>query len=214
MSKRELLKFLNTKRNGSHINPDSILKEYDAFWEMNGIYRSSDIVSFRKKIKGHTELCEDIIKLYNKSKLENEQITLLEDLLAIGYDKDKLVELILNMFYAKNPPTNLWEYADLLYSIKNFRYMSQYLTIIKDESYGEDRQMLILLVGKSKKAYVVPILKELLSDLTVYGHALDALSNFSGDEINHIMHKYIDCNIAWIREIAEKYLSKNNSKSN
>lgn len=196
MSKKELLKFLNAKRKESHINPDSILKEYDAFWEMNGIYRSSDIVSFRKKIKGHTELCEDIIKLYNKSKLENERITLLEDLLAIGYDKDKLVELI------------------LIYSIKNFRYMSQYLTIIKDESYGEARQMLILLVGKSKKVYVVPILKELLSDLTVYGHALDALSNFSGDEINCIMHKYIDCNVAWIRKIAGRHLAKNNFKSN
>ena len=88
--------------------------------------------------------------------------------------------------------------------------MSQYLSIIKDESYGEDRQMLILLVGKSKKAYVIPVLKELLSDSTVCGHALYALSNFSGDEIDCIMHKYIDNNITWIREIAEKYLSKNN----
>ena len=85
--------------------------------------------------------------------------------------------------------------------------MSHYLTIIQNELLGDARQMLILLVGKSKETYVIPILTELLNDPTVYGHALDALSNFSGDNIDHIMRKYLNSNVAWIREIAENYLS-------
>lgn len=214
MIDKEFLKLLDDKRREAYDTPDSILKEYDDFWAINGVYVSHDIVSFRKKIKGRTELCEDIVKLYNKAKLGNERISLLTDLLVIGYDKDMLTELILKEFNIKPQSNYLWEYADLLYSIKNFRYMSQYLTIIENESYGEDRQMLILLVGKSKKTYVIPTLKKMLNDLTVYGHVLKALSNFSEDEIDEIMYKYIDCNVAWIREIAEKYLSKNNSKSN
>ena len=206
-SGRTMGNFLEDIRRKVYNAPESCLKEYHAFLLSNGIYPSLYHEKIQKKLKNRRDLCDEVLLFYHKAKLPNERLSFLEDLQIMGYDKNKLVELILDVFFCEDRPTNLWEYADLLYSIKNFRYMSQYLTIIKDESYGDDRQMLILLVGKSKKAYVVPILKELLSDLTVYGHALDALSNFSGDEINNIMHKYIDCDIAWIREIAEKYLS-------
>ena len=84
--------------------------------------------------------------------------------------------------------------------------MSEYIDIINDESYGEARQMLILLLGKSKNKDIIPILIRLLDDSTVYGHALDALSNFEGEEIQQIMHKYIDCDVRWIRQIAERYV--------
>lgn len=211
---KALLAILKKNREMAHRNPKSILKEYDKYLEAHGIYHSLNTDIFAKSIKGHVELVDGILALYNIAKLENERILLLEDLLTIGYDKNKLVELILAVFNAEERPSNLWEYGDLLYSIKNFHYMSYYLDIIKNKMFGEARQMLILLVGKSKRRSVIPVLTELLDDPTVFGHALDALSNFSGVEINHIMHKYIDCNIAWIREIAEKYLSKNNSKSN
>lgn len=206
---KKLLSLLKEKRKMLYANPDSILKKYDEYLELNGIYHSLNSDIFRKSIKGHFELCDGILKLYDESKLENERLVLLEDLWAIGYDKNKLVELTLSAFYFEDRPINLWEYADLLYAIKDFRYLSQYLDIIRDASYGSDRQMLILLVGKSKKEYVVPILTELLSDSTVYGHALQALSNFYGEEIIHIMRKYASCNTTWIRRIAQKYLSKN-----
>lgn len=91
--------------------------------------------------------------------------------------------------------------------------MPQYITIIVDKSYGADRQMLVLLVGKSKNVEVIPVLKELLSDLTVYGHALEALSNFSTRDIETIMQGYINHNIAWVRRIAENYLLKNKHKT-
>lgn len=210
MSQKEFFKLLDKKRKEAYLNSDSVLKEYDLFWEMNGLYRSDDIVTFRKKIKGCTELCEGLINLYDKAQLPNEKSSILDDLFAIGYDDDKLVELILKEFYHSNSSANLWSCADLLYSIKNFKYLPQYLAIIKDEFYGTDRQMLVLLVGKSKSLSTVPTLKELLNDPTVYGHALKALSNFSGEDIEEIMHQHLKCKIAWIRNIARKYLDKKN----
>lgn len=208
MADRKLLKLLEARRKEIYANPDSVLAEYDALWAANGIYRSHDIVSFRKNIKGHTEVGDEIVALFNKAKLENERIAILFDLHALGYEKDKLVEIILSVFYSEKRPANLWEYADLLYEIKDFRYLPQYLDIIQDASYKEDRQMLILLVGKSKKTCVVPILIELLNDSTVYGHALEALSHFSGEEIEQIMCQYTKCEVPWIRRVAEKYLKK------
>ena len=205
---KQLLSILRKKQQLLRNNPDSIFQQYDTYLESNGFYRSLNRNTFEKQIKGHTELCNDILVLYNEAKLENERLVLLEDLAAIGYDKNKLVQLILQVFHREPRPSNLWEYADLLYSLKNYRYLGEYLTIIKDESYKEDRQMLILLVGKSKKVDVVPVLTALLEDSLVYGHALDALSNFSGEHIEHIMLKYADCETLWIRKIAQRYLRK------
>lgn len=42
-------------------------------------------MTFRKKLKGRTELCEKILEIYNKAQLENERISLAEDLYAISY---------------------------------------------------------------------------------------------------------------------------------
>lgn len=204
---KQLLSLLNEKRQAAYADSDSILKRYDDFLESNGIYHSLNRDVFEKSIKGRIELCDGMVKLYNEAKLDNERLALLEDLSIIGYDEDKLAQLAINAFYIEPRPTDLWEYADLLYSMKNYRYLPQYLDIIKDKSYGEERQMLILLVGKSKNDKVIPILTELLNDSTVYGHALDALSNFQRDEIDGIMSKYENCQVCWIREIAKKYLS-------
>jgi hypothetical protein len=66
----------------------------------------------------------------------------------------------------------------------------------------------VLLVGKSKKSNVIPVLKDLLNDPDVYGHALDALTNFSGQDIEEIMKSFQTCKIAWIRNTATKYLRK------
>lgn len=205
---KKLLAILKRNREKAYNNSKSILKKYDKLLESRGVYRSLNSEIYRNNISGHIELCDGILKLYEEAQLENERIVLLEDLRVVGYDESKLVELILKAFFWQPRPNNLWEYAELLYSIKNYNYIAQYLSIIKDASYEDARQMLVLLIGKSKKKEVVPILKELLEDTTIYGHALEALSNFSGKEIDCIMRNYLDCDVKWIRKIAEKHFSK------
>lgn len=189
-------------------DPDSIVKELDGFLADQNFYRSWNDAAFIKCLKGHNELFDGILELYNKAKYENEKIALMHYLVAIGGNKDKLTELILSVFESNPRPENLWEYGDLLYSLKNYKYMDQYYKIVRNSVLGSDRQMVILLIGKSKEAEAIPILKELVSDKTVYGHALEALSNFSGDDILEIMLKYENNNVNWIRNIAGKYLKK------
>lgn len=175
---KQLTDFLNNRRKEIYQNPDSILKEYDAFLELNGIYHSDDIASFRKTLKGRMDLCEKILEFYHIAKLDNERLSLLEDLMATGYDKDRMVEIILSAFSSDTPPTNLWHYGDMLYSLKRYKYLPEYIKIASDHRYGADRQMVVLLLGKSKKPEVVPVLLELTKDETVSGHAVKALTNF------------------------------------
>lgn len=106
---------------------------------LNGIYHGYDPMSFRKRLKGHKELCEGILVFYQKAVLENEKFSILEDLYVAGYDKNKLVEMILYVFYTRAEQTYLWEYGDLLYSIKNFKYLPQYIELAQNKSYGSAR---------------------------------------------------------------------------
>lgn len=204
----QLIDFLNKRKKEIYKNPHSILKEYDEFLEFNGIYPSHDVVSFRKKLKGRKELCEKILYFYNIAKLDNERLSLLEDLIATGYDKNKIVEIILDAFFSDNPPTNLWHYGDLLYELKRYKYLPEYIKIASDNRYGSERQMVVLLLGKSKKMEVIPVLLQLTEDKTVYGHAVEALTNFEGEQIVEVMQKYKDCDVKWISKVARKYLEK------
>ena len=205
---KDIYQLAEKQRLLAYKNPDSISKEYDAFLEKNNIYHSLNRKLFEKSLHGHIELCDGILDIYKKTSLENEKISLLEDLFVIGYDRNALVELIFLVFKSQNRPSNLWEYGDLLYKIGNFNYLHDYLELVKDKSLGSDRQMLLLLLGKSKNKTVIPVLIELLSDNSVCGHALDALSNFSGNEIEESMLKYSKSDITWVRNIAKRYLDK------
>lgn len=200
--------FFDNRKKDIYKNPDSILMEYDEYLEFNGVYHSSDIVSFRKSIKDRTELCEKILYFYNTAKLDNERLSLLEDLIATGYDKNKIVEIILDSFFSDTRPINLWHYGDMLYRLKRYKYLPEYIKIVADNAYGSDRQMVVLLLGKSRKMEVIPVLLQLTEDKTLFGHAIEALANFEGEQIVEVMQKHKDSDIKWISKIAKNYLNK------
>ena len=208
MQSKELKKIIKKRKEDIYNDPRSVLKKYDEYLALNGIYHTDDTMLFEQKLKGHTELSEMILSFYREAELENEKIALLDDLYATGYDKDKLTEIILEAFFSKKVSSHLWQYGDLLYKMKRYKYLDQYISIIKDKTYGEDRQMVVCLVGKSKKEKVIPILKELLNDDTIEGHVVNALTNFSGEDIVNIMEKYSKCDRIWIRNMAKNYLLK------
>lgn len=208
MKSKGFIKFIDERTKEIYGNPDSILKRYDEFLALNDVYHSHNPMIFHKDIKGRFELCDGIIEFYKEVKLSNEKISLLDDLFAIGYDKDELIQMIFDIFEHEKDFQYLWECGDLLYSMKRYKYLPQYLKIIENKEYGTARQMVVLLVGKSKKAEVIPILKELLKDADVEGHVLQALGNYGGDDIEEIMHQYSNHKTTWIRNTAKKYLKK------
>ena len=207
MKSKEVISLLGNKRKGIYANPDSVLKRYEDFLTMKGVYYSNDPMTFRNSIKGKLDLCDGMIEFYEAAKLPNEKISLLNDLYASGYDRDKIIQMVFKLFEENREFEYLWECGDLLYRIKKHKYLPRYIQIIKDDTYGTARQMVILLAGKSKKTEVIPILKELLKDSDVEGHALQALANFENDEIKEIMQCYCNHKITWIRNIAKSYLA-------
>lgn len=62
------------------------------------------------------------------------------------------------------------------------KYIDDYLRIISNSLYGQDRQMIILLVGKLKVEAAIPILIDLLEDGGVRLQAIIALGNFKRED--------------------------------
>ena len=85
--------------------------------------------------------------------------------------------------------------------------MNDYISLIKDKSYGQSREMLGLLIGESKSPLVIPHILELIQDEEILGHVLIALSNFTDPEILPIMKKHTNNKIKWIADVATNYVT-------
>lgn len=205
---KKLLKLLKQKRKEIYIDPQSITLKFDRFLEENGVYHSLNQDSFRHSINGKKHLCKPTLEFYQEAVYDNEKLFLLDCLLHMGYDNNLLCKLALNEFTSRDHNDNLWGYADFLYSLKNYNFLNDYITIIMDRSYGDNREMLILLVGESKNQIVIPYLIELSHDSDVIGHVLSALSYFSDDRIIPIMQENAVHPQKWVSKIANKYLQK------
>ncbi len=204
---KQLLKLLRKKRKEIYSDPKSILKKFDAFMEENGIYHSLNQEIFFKSIENKQFLCAKTLSLFFEANYDNEKEFLIDCLLHMGYDRNLLVELVLDIFRTRGSVEYLWHYADFLYSLKNYGYMDDYLKIITDKRYGTSREMLILLVGESKKDFVIPCLMNLAADDEVVGHVLVALSYFSNKQIYQLMTGFVDYPIKWISDVANTYVN-------
>lgn len=205
---KDLLKLLGEKRAAEYSDPNSVLKEFDAFLESNGIYHSLNQSIFFKHIDGKTALAEFTLHMYSKATLDNERLFLLDCLLHMGYDKCKLAEMVLRVFRSEKENLCLWDYADFLYSIKVYSLLNDYISLIMDRSYGSARQMLVLLVGESKSPLVVPYLLELVREDEILGHVLIALSHFTDSRILPIMEANTHNKTKWIAKVASDYVKK------
>lgn len=204
---KKLLDLLNLKRQQAYNNPFSIQKELDSFLEANGIYRTFNEDVFFNKIKGKLYLSDYTLSLYSKAILDNEKELLLHCLLHMGFDKCVLAKMVLDIFRFEKENTYLWHYADFLYSLKVYSFMNDYISLIKDKSYGQSREMLVLLIGESKSPLVIPHLLEAAHDEEILGHTLVALSNFSDPKIISLMKKHTNNKIKWIADTATNYVT-------
>lgn len=204
---KKLLEILQEKKKSAYCNPCSILKEFDDYLLCNGIYRSFNENLFIKQIKNRKELIDFSLTIYFKATLDNEREFLLYCLFYMGYDKCVLAEMVLDIFRYEKGNTYLWHYADFLYSLKVYSFMNEYINLIKDNSYGRSREMLVLLIGESKNPLVIPHLLEVANDKEILGHTLVALSNFSDPKIISLMKKHTNNKIKWIADTATNYVT-------
>lgn len=161
-------------------NPDSILLAFKQ--ELLNLGFSFQVLNQAESLlpKYKDIVLPIVIKYYKKAKLKNEKQYLLGWFHHKGLEE--VVPMLLEDYCSNNTDIDKWAIGDRLYQICSKKYVDDYLKIIADPSYGIDRQMIVLLVGKLKVEAAIPILIDLLEDEGVRLHAIDALGNFKREE--------------------------------
>ena len=214
----ELMKINEEKARDQYYrdNPDSLIPQFEQEVQSCGIkYETvNQIVSFVPKYKD--SLIPIAVKYYNLSKnrrSDNEQNFFLSFFCVKGLDN--IVPMLLDDF-KKEATTNLtrWFISDCLYKIRSRLYIDDYLKIAADSKYGNNRQMIILLLGSLKDDRAIPVLLTLVDDRDVTLHVIIALGNYKNESFRCIFEKYATSDNSTLRKNAKKALEKLDKKSN
>jgi len=121
---------------------------------------------------------------------------------------EDVVSLLLEDYFSDSPDVDRWAIGDRLYQIRSKKYIDEYLEIISNPSYGQDRQMVILLIGKLKVNKAVPILIDLLNDESVKLHTIIALGDFKQESLRPYFERFENAKNSSLRKYAKAALKK------
>lgn len=101
-----------------------------------------------------------------------------------------------------------WDYCDKLYSLGCKEFKADYIYIASCKKLGEKRQMIFLLMGKTKDPDYIDVLIEALKEPGISGHAISALDKFGDIVPDDIFVPFLDDDRNWVRDVAKKRLKK------
>lgn len=96
---------------------------------------------------------------------------------------ENVVPMLLEDYYSdKTADLTRWFISDCIYQIRSKNFVKEYLDIVSNKTFGRNRQMIVLLLGKLKEESAIPTLIDLLDDEDVCLHAINALGEFKREE--------------------------------
>ena len=147
-----------------------------------------------------------VIKYYKKARQKREKQYLLKWFHHRGLEE--VVPMLLEDYCSDDLNVDRWAIGDCLYQIRSKKHIADYLKIIANASYGQDRQMVILLVGKLKVEAAIPVLIDLLEDEGVRLQAIAALGDFKRDELRPYFERFQNSKHPGWRKYAKSALKK------
>lgn len=147
-----------------------------------------------------------VIKYYKKARLKREKQYLLKWFHHRGLEE--VVPMLLEDYCSDDLNVDRWAIGDCLYQIRSKKHIADYLKIIANASYGQDRQMVILLVGKLKAEVAIPVLIDLLEDEGVRLQAIAALGDFKRGDLRPYFERFQNSKHPGWRKYAKSALKK------
>ena len=191
-------------------NPDSFIKQFGDDLTNRGLKfeSNSQVLDLVKKHK--KDLVPIVINYYEKAKLRkvtNEQHFFLQCLSLRGL-RDVAPMLIRDFYDEQTDSLTRWYISDCLFSIRAEEYLSDYMKIVLNKSFGINRQMIVLLLGKIKDSEAIHVLISLLEDDDVQLHALIALGEYKNIELRPVFNRFLKSKKTEIRNVAKRALAK------
>ena len=187
-------------------NPDSVLMNFKQ--ELLNLGFKFQVLNQAESLmpKYKDTILPIVIKYYKTAKLKDEKLYLMRWFHHRGLEE--VVPMLLKDYYSDNPDIDKWAIGDRLYQIRSKKHIDDYLKIISDPSYGQDRQMVILLVGKLKVKEAIPILINLLEDEGVRLQAIAALGDFKQENLRPYFERFQNSTHPGWRNYAKKAIKK------
>lgn len=122
---------------------------------------------------------------------------------------DDVVPMLLEDYYSeKTEDLTRWFISDCIYQIRARNFVKEYLDIVSSRKFGQNRQMIVLLLGKLKEESAVPVLIDLLEDEDVRLHAICALGQFKREEFRCYFERFQDSAHPGWRKYARSAIKK------
>lgn len=122
---------------------------------------------------------------------------------------DDVVPMLLEDYYSeKTEDLTRWFISDCIYQIRARNFVKEYLDIVSSRKFGQNRQMIVLLLGKLKEESAVPVLIDLLEDEDVRLHAICALGQFKREEFRCYFERFRDSTHPGWRKYARSAIKK------
>lgn len=187
-------------------NTDSVL--FDFKQELLNLGFDFEILNHAEKLmpKNKDIVLPIVIKYYKKAKLKNEKRYLLGWFHYRGLEE--VVPMLLEDYFSNASNVDRWAIGDILYQIRSKKYIDEYIRIIENSEYGQERQMVILLIGKLKVEKAIPILINLLEEENVRLHAIIALGDFKREEFRLYFERFENSKHSGWRKYAKAALKK------
>ena len=191
-------------------NPDSLVPSFEKELRELGFdfEISNQTLGFMPKHKNIIlPIAIKYYQLAKKQKKDNEQNHFISFFAFKGLEE--VVPTLLEDYYSpETPDLTRWFISDCLYSIRSKKYVDEYLKIISNKSYGTNRRMIILLIGKLRVENAIPLLIELLEDEEVRLHSICALGDFKREEFRCYFERFQDSKHSGWRKYSRNALKK------
>lgn len=189
-------------------NPESILLEFKQ--ELLDLGFSFQVLNQAEKLlpKYKSIVLPIVTKYYKLAKIPSEKQYLLKWFHHKGLEE--VVPMLLEDYLSSDPNIDRWAIGDRLYQIRSKNYIKEYLTIVRDPSFGYSRQMIVLLLGKLKEESAIPTLIDLLEDEKVRLHAISALGEFKCEEFRCYFERFQNSSHPGWRKYAKAAIKKLN----
>jgi HEAT repeat protein len=129
--------------------------------------------------------------------------------LSVRWAKPQAAPLLISQFrdLDDDPQSGLrWAIGNALDVVADDSFCADLVELARDRRYGSAREMIVLALGKMKKARPVEVLIELLDDEVVAGHAVAALARLKAPEAAEALQPFLHHPKTWIRQEAGKAL--------
>lgn len=124
---------------------------------------------------------------------------------------EEVVPILIEDYYSEETQDlTRWFISDCIYQIRSKNFVKYYLDIVSKRTFGRNRQMIVLLLGKLKEESAIPTLIELLEDEDVCLHAIEALGEFKREEFRCYFERFQNSTHPGWRKYAKSAIKKIN----